>query len=81
MLRPGKQIALIGAGTIMSEVLKAADTLESQGISTEVVSFHTVKPLDSEYLKRATSQFELLVVIEEHGKIGGLGSAINDWKD
>lgn len=80
VLRPGQKIALIGTGTIMSEVIKAAEMLESQGISTEVVSFHTVKPLDAEYLKHATRRFELLAVIEEHGIIGGLGSAINDWK-
>lgn len=79
-LRHGQQIALIGTGTIMAEVVKAAEMLESQGISTEVVSFHTVKPLDEEYLNYATRNFELIAVVEEHGKIGGLGSAINDWK-
>lgn len=80
ILRPGQRVALLSTGTIMSEVIKTAEQLEARGISTEVVSFHTVKPLDTEYLKSAANKFELIAVIEEHGKIGGLGSAINDWR-
>lgn len=80
ILRPGGQVAIIGAGTILSEALNAAEQLEKKGISTEVASFHTVKPIDEDYLKYASEQFDLIVVLEEHGKIGGLCCAVNDWK-
>ena len=54
--------------------------LESEGISTEVMSFHTLKPLDKEYLEGAFNKFRLVVTVEEHGVIGGLGSAVAEWK-
>lgn len=79
-LRKGCDVALLGAGTIMAEVLKAADILAMHGISAEVVSFHTIKPLDTEFLSAAVSRFKLLAVVEEHGLIGGLGSAISEWR-
>jgi transketolase len=80
VVREGADIALLGAGTIMSEVLKAADILEAQGISTEVVSFHTVKPLDVAYLAAASKRVKLFATVEEHGLIGGLGSAVAEWR-
>jgi transketolase len=76
VVRPGNDVALIAAGTIMSEALAAADRLAAQGISAEVVSCHTVKPLDGTYLEAATRRFKLIATIEEHGLIGGLGSAV-----
>jgi transketolase len=76
VVRPGTDVALIAAGTIMAEVLKAADLLEQHGISAEVVSFHSVKPLDRTYLDRACARFKLVATIEEHSRIGGLGGAV-----
>lgn len=79
-LQKGLDVVLIGTGTILSEVLKAAHALSLRGLSVEVVSAHTVKPLDQDYLKRASEQFKLMVTIEEHGLIGGLGSAVAEWR-
>lgn len=76
----GTDVALLATGTIMPEVLVAAGILQAQGISAEVVSFHTVKPLDEAYLGRAVERFRLLVTIEEHGRIGGFGSAVAEWR-
>ncbi|MBP6917385.1 MAG: hypothetical protein KBB94_00520 [Legionellaceae bacterium] len=75
----GSDIALLSTGTLMPEVLKAAELLKEKGISAEVMSFHTIKPLDTAYLTQAVQSFKLLVSIEEHGVIGGLGSAIAEW--
>jgi len=80
VVRAGTDVALIAAGTIMPEVIKAADLLGQRGVSAEVVSFHSVKPLDREYLDRACSRFKLLATIEEHGRIGGLGGAVAEWR-
>jgi transketolase len=80
VVRSGKDIALMCAGNMMVEALKAADLLAERGISAEVVSFHTVKPLDAYYLSQAATRFKLLVTVEEHGRIGGFGSAVAEWR-
>ncbi len=79
-LRPGKEVCLIAAGTIMSEVLAAADVLEKAGLSVRVESFHTIKPLDRERLAEVFRSVGLVAVIEEHGKVGGLGGAVAEWR-
>lgn len=80
VVRKGGDVALLGAGTIMPEVLKAAVLLQAQGISVEVVSFHTIKPLDHAYLAAASARVRLIATVEEHGLIGGLGSAVAEWR-
>lgn len=80
VVRSGTDVALIVAGTIMSEVIKAADLLAERGVSAEVVSFHSVKPLDQAYLAQACARFKLLATIEEHSRIGGLGGAVAEWR-
>ena len=80
IIRPGNDVALLCAGNMMSETLKAADVLAANGISAEVVSFHTVKPLDESYLQSASVRFKLLVTLEEHSRIGGFGSAVSEWR-
>lgn len=79
-LRPGRNVCLIAAGTVMPEVLTAADALQSTGISTRVESFHTVKPLDGSRLAEVFRSVQLVAVIEEHGLLGGLGGAIAEWR-
>ena len=80
VIRPGTDVALLCAGNMMADTLKTADLLAASGISAEVVSVHTVKPLDADYLKQATMRFKLLVTIEEHSRIGGFGSAVAEWR-
>lgn len=80
VVREGTDLALLSAGIVMPEVLKAAELLREQGISAEVASFHTIKPLDGAYLQQATRRFKLLVTVEEHGLIGGLGGAVAEWR-
>lgn len=80
VIRPGTDVALLCAGNMMAETLKTADELAAKGVSAEVVSFHTVKPLDAEYLQQAAKRFKLLVTVEEHSRIGGFGSAVAEWR-
>ena len=80
IVRPGNDVALLCAGNMMSETLKASDILSKNGVSAEVVSFHTVKPLDEIYLKSASARFKLLITVEEHSRIGGFGSAVSEWR-
>lgn len=80
VVRSGSDISLLCAGNMMAETLKAAEILGGQGISAEVVSFHTVKPLDEQYLQSAAKRFQYIATIEEHGRIGGFGSAVAEWR-
>lgn len=80
IVRPGNDVSMLCAGNMMLETLKAADILAAKGVSAEVVSFHTVKPLDESYLQSAASSFKLLATVEEHGRIGGFGSAVAEWR-
>jgi transketolase len=80
VVRPGKDVGLLCAGNMMAETLRAASMLALQGVSAEVVSFHTVKPLDEQYLLSAASRFRVVATIEEHGRIGGFGGAVAEWR-
>ncbi len=75
-LRDGKDVTIIANGLMVSEALKAADTLAGQGVSARMLDMHTVKPLDDEAILRAARDTGRIVVAEEHLLHGGLGSAI-----
>jgi len=75
----GSDVCLLSTGNMLPEVIEAAHKLKDKGISAEVVSFHTVKPLDEEKLKQAFARFKLVATIEEHSLIGGFGAAVSEW--
>ncbi|MEG2020151.1 MAG: transketolase C-terminal domain-containing protein [Oscillospiraceae bacterium] len=79
-LREGSDVAVIATGTMVNEALKAADLLEHEGISACVINMHTIKPLDGEMLNTLYEKFPFIVTVEEHSKIGGLGSAVAEHK-
>jgi transketolase len=64
---------------MLPEALETARLLEEQGLSARVASFHTVKPLDGDYLADAFARFPLVATVEEHSLIGGFGSAVAEW--
>ncbi|ARN83218.1 transketolase family protein [Methylocystis bryophila] len=78
-IREGRDVCLLATGTILPEALHAADALAAAGVSAQVVSFHTVKPLDTERLRDAFATFRLVATIEEHSVVGGFGSAVAEW--
>ena len=80
VLRKGSDVAVIAAGTMVSEVLKTAKQLDEDGISCTVVDMHTIKPLDKKLLQELFSSHRLIVTVEEHSTIGGLGSAVAEYK-
>jgi len=79
ILKDGKDIALIGAGPVVSECLKAAELLEKQGINAMVINNHTIKPLDHTTLLMAAKKCKKIVTVEEHQITGGVGSAISEY--
>jgi transketolase len=78
-LREGERVCFLSAGTMLPVTLGAADLLAERGAAPEVYSFHTVKPLDEEVLQRAFSEFEVVVTVEEHSVLGGLGGSVAEW--
>ena len=75
----GSDVAILSVGNMLAPALKSAERLQQKGISTQVVSLHTVKPLDDELLGALFEEKKLVVVVEEHGLIGGAGSAVLEW--
>jgi transketolase len=75
-LQPGTAVTLIATGLMVAESIRAAETLESEGISARVIDMHTVKPLDRAAIARAAKETGAIVVSEEHLVDGGLGVRI-----
>jgi transketolase len=75
-LRSGSDVALIATGIMTERCLRAAELLAARGISAGVVHVPTVKPLDGEALIAVADSVPLLVTVEEHTLVGGLGSAV-----
>ena len=76
-LRSGSDLSILAHGTMVHTALQVADELGKEAVSVTVADAHTVKPLDKEYvLKCADSR--LVVTMEEHSTIGGLGSAVSE---
>jgi transketolase len=74
----GASVALISTGIMTRHALTAADLLAEQGFKCNVLHVHTVKPLDAEAIRRCARGAQLVVTIEEHTIVGGLGSAVLD---
>ena len=76
IVREGKDVTLIGTGTITYRAYQAAELLATQGISARVVSMHTVKPIDKELIVDCAKNTGGIVTVEEHQISGGLGGAV-----
>lgn len=76
VLCEGGDVLMIAAGTVLEDALGAAKALTESGISVEVVDMFTLKPLDEELVLREAAGKRLVVTVENHSIIGGLGSAV-----
>ncbi|HEV3204303.1 MAG TPA: transketolase C-terminal domain-containing protein [Gemmataceae bacterium] len=79
VVRPGNEVCLISTGNTLAIAGRAAEELAKKGVSAQVVSLHTVKPLDEPLLADGFARFQVMVTIEEHSLIGGLGASIAEW--
>lgn len=75
----GKDVTIFSTGSMVYNSLEAAKILSSKSISCKVVNMHTIKPIDKEAIEKSFNS-KLIVSIEEHNIIGGLGSAIAEHK-
>jgi transketolase len=76
LLRRGEDVTLIACGHMVWRSLQAAEMLAAHRISAAVINMSSVKPLDGEAVVQAMRNTQLIVTIEEHSVIGGLGSAV-----
>ncbi len=76
MMRQGKDVTLIACGHMLNVALQAAELLANRGIGATVMNMATIKPLDVAAVVQAMSDTPLIVTVEEHSIIGGLGSAV-----
>ena len=77
-LKDGKDITIVATGLMVYEAIQAAETLAAEGIDAGVINIHTIKPIDEELIAAAAAKTGLLLTVEEHSVIGGLGSAVAD---
>ena len=74
-LRDGNDVSILCTGTMVHASLEAAKILEKEKISCKVINIHTIKPIDKKAIESSCNS-NLIVSIEEHNIIGGLGSAV-----
>ena len=76
LLREPGDVLIVATGVMVNRSLAAADLLSAQGIDVSVLNMHTVKPLDHARLSDLAAKARLVVTVEEHTTLGGLGSAV-----
>lgn len=77
-LREGKDISIFATGSMVSVALQVAASLEQYNVQAQVVDVHTLKPFDYKSLDMLSKK-KLIITLEEHSKIGGLGSIIGEY--
>ena len=70
------QTVLFATGIMVPEAVEAAETLKSEGINITVINVHTLKPLDTDVIRKYALASGCVITAEEHSIIGGLGDAV-----
>jgi transketolase len=76
LLNEGKDVTIIATGHLVWQAIEAAEELEKQGISAEVINLHTIKPIDEAAIINSLQKTGCVVTAEEHNRFGGLGDAV-----
>lgn len=74
-----KTVGIIATGTILYHALVAGKVLNEKGIGASVMNMATVKPLDTDAVLNFAKTHDILVTVEEHQRMGGLGSAVAEY--
>jgi transketolase len=78
VLREGRDLTIAATGAVVGHALGAAERLAAEGLEVAVLNVHTVKPLDAEALTRLGGRSGGILTVEDHGIVGGLGSAVSE---
>jgi transketolase len=76
LLSEGTDVTIVATGHLVWESLQAAEKLEAEGISVEVINIHTIKPLGEDIILKSVAKTGCIVTAEEHNKFGGLGESV-----
>ncbi|MBN1495057.1 transketolase family protein [Candidatus Peregrinibacteria bacterium] len=76
IMKEGKDVTIVACGAMVAEALDAAEILEKEGISAEIINLHTIKPIDKNCLIDSVKKTGCVVTAEEHQMAGGMGSAV-----
>ena len=75
-IQDGSDVTIIACGEVVQYAKAAAKMLKEKNISARVIDMHCLKPLDEAAIIKAAKETEFIVTVEEHVKIGGLGSMV-----
>ena len=75
-IRSGKDITIVASGATLFDAIKAADALKEQGVSAELLSVHTIKPLDEQAIVKSAKKTGRVLTVENHSIHGGLYGAV-----
>jgi 1-deoxy-D-xylulose-5-phosphate synthase len=78
-LREGRDVALLGVGTMVQTALRVAETLAEEGVEATVLNCRFVKPMDEDLLARTVARHDRLVTLEEAALWGGFGERVARW--
>jgi len=76
LLNEGTDVTIVATGHLVWESIQAAEVLEQEGISVEIINIHTIKPLDDTAILNSVKKTGCIVTAEEHNFLGGLGESV-----
>ena len=79
IIREGKDVTVVTYGDIVFQALEAADELEKENVSIEIIDMYSIKPFDKKNLLNSISKTEALLVVEDHQKRNGLGYELSNF--
>lgn len=77
-LCPGSDVTLVSHGAMLAPTIRAARRLADRGVDAEAVHMPTIKPLDEQLLVESARETGAVVTVEDHSRVGGLGSAVTE---
>ncbi len=78
-LREGNQLTIVACGRMVDLAVQAADELAQEQINVRVIDMYSIKPMDEETIMKAAKETGLVLTIEDHNVIGGLGGAVSEF--
>lgn len=75
-IQDGSDVTIIACGEMVQSAKAAGELLEKKGISTRVIDMYCIKPIDRDAIIKAAKETKLILTVEEHVKLGGLGSMV-----
>lgn len=79
VVKEGNDVLIIAAGQLVSDTLEVANELEENGINCEVIDMFTIKPLDTKLIEEKIKDKKIVVTVENHSVVNGLGSSVSDF--